>query len=63
MEVVTIELVVAPLTVALDIGLASLDRAHVHWPRSVLMEEHCRGHHQLGIMSASSSDDDSMMFL
>jgi hypothetical protein len=40
MEVVAIELVVAPLTVALDIGLAYLDRAPVHWPGSVLMEEH-----------------------
>jgi hypothetical protein len=37
MEVVAIDLVVALLTVALDIGLASLDRAPVHWPRSVLM--------------------------
>jgi hypothetical protein len=50
MEVVMIELVVAPLTIALDIELASLDQTPVHWPRSVLMEEYCRGHHQLGII-------------
>jgi hypothetical protein len=50
MEVVAVELVVAPISVALDIGLASPDRAPVHWPRSVLMEEHCRDHHLFSII-------------
>jgi hypothetical protein len=34
----------------LDIGFVALDRAPVHWPRSVLMEEHCRDHYQRRII-------------
>jgi hypothetical protein len=62
MEVVLIELVVALLTIALDIGLAALDRAGP-WPRSVLIEEHCCRHHQLGIIIGSLSNEASMKFL
>jgi hypothetical protein len=50
MEVVTVKLVVALFTVALDIGRASPDRVTREWPRGVLMEEDCRGHHQLRII-------------